>query len=108
MASRDDAKSRPFRAQRAREMMAACPIDEAGVVTSGGEDTMTAFFEARLAYVNGLYLCTVPSRQETLPAASSWRSAQTPPPPASTASSPNPMQQPTTPPNIISRSWGAA
>jgi hypothetical protein len=55
----DDAKSRPFRAQRAREMMAACPIDEAGVVTSGGEDTMTAFFEARLAYVNGLYLCTV-------------------------------------------------
>src|SRR5689334_7352807 len=36
-----------------------------------------------------------PSRQETLPAASSWRSAQTPPPPASTASSPNPMQQST-------------
>jgi hypothetical protein len=55
----DDAKSRPFRAQRAREMMAACPIDEAGVATHGGEDSMTAFFEARLAYVNGLYLCTV-------------------------------------------------
>ena len=55
----DDAKSRPFRAQRAREMMAACPIDEAGVMVSGGEDTMTAFVEARLAYVNGLYLCTV-------------------------------------------------
>src|SRR5215469_4567963 len=30
-----------------------------------------------------------PSRQETLPAASSWRSAQTPLLPASTASSPN-------------------
>src|SRR5262245_6462738 len=55
----DDAKSRPFRAERAREMMATCPIDEAGVTTSGGEDTMTTFLEARLAYVNGLYLCTV-------------------------------------------------
>src|SRR5580704_2347053 len=55
----DDAKSRPFRAERAREMMAACPIAETGVMTSGGEETMTAFFEARLAYVNGLYLCTV-------------------------------------------------
>jgi hypothetical protein len=55
----DDAKSRPFRAERAREMMAACPIDEAGVMVSGGDETMTAFFEARLAYVNGLYLCTV-------------------------------------------------
>src|SRR6201984_2287475 len=41
-----------------------------------------------------------PSRQEMLPAASSWRSAQTPLPPASTASSPDPMQQ-STPPDII-------
>jgi hypothetical protein len=56
---RDDAKSRPFRAERAQEMMAACPTDEAGVMTHGGEETMTAFFEARLAYVNGLHLCTV-------------------------------------------------
>jgi hypothetical protein len=37
---------------------------------------------------------------ETPPAASSWHSAQTPLPPASTASSPNPMQQ-STPPSII-------
>jgi hypothetical protein len=44
-----------------------------------------------------------PSRKETLPAASSWRSAQTPLPPASTASSPNSSQQ-STPPSIIPRS----
>src|SRR6516165_7863901 len=55
----EDAKSRPFRVIRAQEMMAACPIDEAGVMTHGGEETMTAFVEARLAYVNGLYLCTI-------------------------------------------------
>src|SRR5690349_23380203 len=58
---------------------------------------------ARLARTAPTTAQRAPSRQETLPAASSWCSAQTPPPPASTASSPNPMQQ-STPPNIISRS----
>src|SRR5438309_3547142 len=46
-----------------------------------------------------------PSRQETLPAASSWRSAQTPLPPASTASSPDPVQQSTPPELYYNRSW---
>src|SRR5690348_13583365 len=50
---------------------------------------------ARLARTAPTTAQRAPSRQETLPAASSWRSAQTPPPPASTASSPNPMQQST-------------
>ena len=39
-----------------------------------------------------------PSRQETQPAASFWRSARTPLPPASAVSSPNPILQSTAPP----------
>jgi hypothetical protein len=46
----------------------------------------------------------VPSPPETPPAASSWRSAQTPPSPASSASSPPTYARQSTPPQIISRS----
>src|SRR5262249_20686682 len=44
-----------------------------------------------------------PSRQEPPPAASSWRSVQTPPSPVSAASSPNPCA-PIHPANIVLRS----
>jgi HEPN domain-containing protein len=56
---KDDRKSRPFRAARVREAIELFPIPEEGLITFGGSDTMTALVEARLAYVNGLYLCTV-------------------------------------------------
>src|ERR1700757_2881093 len=46
----------------------------------------------------------VPSRPAIPPAASSWRSVQTPPPPASSASSPPTYARQSTPPRIISRS----
>src|SRR5438094_6694693 len=49
---------------------------------------------ARSAHTEPTTVPPAPSRQETLPAASSWRSAQTPLPPASTASSPNPTRHP--------------
>jgi hypothetical protein len=55
----DDRKSRPFRAARVREVIELFPIPEGGLITFGGSETMTALVEARLAYVNGLYLCTV-------------------------------------------------
>jgi hypothetical protein len=55
----DDRKSRPFRAARVREAIELFPIPEDGLITFGGSETMTALVEARLAYVNGLYLCTV-------------------------------------------------
>jgi hypothetical protein len=55
----DDRKSRPFRAARLREVIELFPIPEGGLITFGGSETMTALVEARLAYVNGLYLCTV-------------------------------------------------
>jgi hypothetical protein len=55
----DDRKSRPFRAARVREAIQLFPIPEGGLITFGGSETMTALVEARLAYVNGLYLCTV-------------------------------------------------
>jgi len=35
------------------------PIPECGLITFGGLETMTALVEARLAYVNGLYFCTI-------------------------------------------------
>src|ERR1700746_697657 len=53
---------------------------------------------ARSAHTAPTTAQPAPSRQETQPAASSWRSAQTPLPPASTVSSPNPIQQSTPPP----------
>jgi hypothetical protein len=55
----DDRESRPFRAERVREVNELFPIPEGGLITFGGLETMTALVEARLAYVNGLYLCTV-------------------------------------------------
>jgi hypothetical protein len=55
----DDRKSRPFRAERAREANELFPVPEEGLITFGGSETMTALVEARLAYVNGLYLCTI-------------------------------------------------
>jgi hypothetical protein len=55
----DDRESRPFRAERVREVNELFPIPEGGLITFGGLETMTALVEARLAYVNELYLCTV-------------------------------------------------
>jgi len=55
----DDYKSRPFRAARVREAIEIFPIPEGGLITFGGLETMTALVEARLAYVNGLYFCTI-------------------------------------------------
>ena len=55
----DDCKSRPFRAVRVREAIELFPIPEGGLITFGGFETMTALVEARLAYVNGLYFCTI-------------------------------------------------
>jgi hypothetical protein len=51
----DDRKSRPFRAERVREV----PNTRRGSDYVGGPETMSALVEARLAYVNGLYLCTI-------------------------------------------------
>jgi hypothetical protein len=55
----DDCKSRPFRAVRLREALELFPIPEGGFITFGGFEGMTALVEARLAYVNGLYFCTI-------------------------------------------------
>jgi HEPN domain-containing protein len=55
----DDCKSRRFRAVRVREAIELFPIPERGLITFGGSETMTALVEARLAYVNGLYFCTI-------------------------------------------------
>jgi hypothetical protein len=55
----DDRKSRPFRAARVREAVELFPIPQGGLITFDGSETMTALVEARLAYVNGLYLSTV-------------------------------------------------
>jgi hypothetical protein len=55
----DDCNSRPFRAARAREAIELFPLPEGGLITFGGSETMTALVEARLAYVNGLYFCTI-------------------------------------------------
>ena len=63
---KDDRKSRPFRAVRVRESIELFPIPEGGLITFGGSETMTALVEARLAYVNGLYLCTVLSARAVL------------------------------------------
>jgi hypothetical protein len=55
----DDRKSRPVRAVRVREANELFPIPQGGLITFGGLETGTALVEARLAYVNGLYLCTI-------------------------------------------------
>jgi hypothetical protein len=55
----DDCKSRPFRAARVREAIELFPIPQDGLITFGGLETMTALVEVRLAYVNGLYFCTI-------------------------------------------------
>jgi hypothetical protein len=55
----DDCKSRHFRAVRMREAIELFPIPEGGLITFGGLETITALVEARLAYVNGLYFCTI-------------------------------------------------
>jgi hypothetical protein len=39
--------------------MSCSQYPKGGLITFGGVETMTALVEARLAYVNGLYLCTV-------------------------------------------------
>src|SRR5262249_21950983 len=52
---------------------------------------------ARSAHTAPTTALPAPSRPETLPAASSWHSAQIPWSPASTASSPNPTPQSTPP-----------
>ena len=59
MDEEDDRKSRLFRAVRVREAIELFPIPEGGLITFGGFETMTALVEARLAYVNGLYFCTI-------------------------------------------------
>ena len=55
----DDCKSRRFRAARVREAIKLLPIPEDGQIMFGGLETMTALVEARLAYVSGLYFCTI-------------------------------------------------
>ena len=40
-------------------MMALFPLSKDGFLLRGGEETMSAFVEVRLAYVNGLFLATV-------------------------------------------------
>ena len=55
----DDNQSRAARADRLREVQCLFPVIEDGLITFGGLETMTALTEPRLAYLNGLYLCTV-------------------------------------------------
>lgn len=55
----DDKQSRASRAERLRQLHELFPVTEAGLMTFGGIETMTAITEARLAYLNGLYFCTV-------------------------------------------------
>jgi hypothetical protein len=55
----DDKRSRASRAERLQELENLFPLTGEGLITFGGMETMTALVEARLAYLNGLYLCTV-------------------------------------------------
>src|SRR3954447_27029795 len=55
----EDSKSRPFRAERLRELLEIFPIPESGMLTFGGFETATALTEVRLAYVDGLYLSVI-------------------------------------------------
>jgi hypothetical protein len=55
----DDAESRPHRAQRAKQVLDSITFPESGFLFFGGMETSQSFTEARLAYVNGLYLATV-------------------------------------------------
>ena len=55
----DDRRSRAVRAGRLSDVLRLFPIDESGLITFGGIEAMTALTEARLAYLNGLYLCTI-------------------------------------------------
>jgi hypothetical protein len=55
----DDAGSRPHRAQRAKQVLDSIAFPESGFLFFGGMESSQSFTEARLAYVNGLYLATV-------------------------------------------------
>ena len=55
----DDAGSRPHRAQRAKQVLDSIAFPESGFLFFGGMEASQSFTEARLAYVNGLYLATV-------------------------------------------------
>jgi hypothetical protein len=55
----DDRQSLASRAARVREITQLFPMTEDGLITFGGGETGIALIESRLAYVNGLYVCTV-------------------------------------------------
>jgi hypothetical protein len=56
---KDEAKSRPHRAERLTMLLTTLPIPEDGLLMFGGMGSAQAFTEIRLAYIHGLYLSTV-------------------------------------------------
>ena len=55
----EDCESRTARLSRIAEADAIFPIPEAGYAIGGGMETGVAFVEARRAYIEGLWLCTI-------------------------------------------------
>ncbi|MGH7076333.1 MAG: hypothetical protein ACREFD_19355 [Stellaceae bacterium] len=56
---RDEAQSRPYRADRLHRLTEILKIPENGMLFFGGRETYQAFTELRLAYVHGLFMTVV-------------------------------------------------
>lgn len=56
---RDEAGSRPYRAERLRDLLAIFETEKSHVMFRGGTVSHQAFIELRLAFIHGLYLSTV-------------------------------------------------
>ncbi len=55
----DEAKSRPYRANRLKWLLETFGSSEAEIMFFGGEDSHYIYLELRLAFIHGLYLSTV-------------------------------------------------